>query len=59
MQMFLNALLKALWFVNTTVDFYLNRTDASALEATTFTAMAGAAYPRVCNTHNTHSHLYH
>lgn len=51
MQMFPNALLEALWFVNTTADLYRNPTDASALEDTIFTAMAGAVYPRVCNTH--------
>lgn len=48
MQMFLNALLEALWFVNTTAGPYINHTDASAQEATTFTPMAGAAYHTVC-----------
>lgn len=48
--MFLNALLEALWVVNTTAESYLNRTDASAPKATTSTATAGAAYLTVCDT---------
>ncbi|XP_060716220.1 protein Z, vitamin K-dependent plasma glycoprotein b isoform X2 [Tachysurus vachellii] len=51
-MMFLNALLEALWFVNTTADPYMNHTDASAPEATNFTPMAGAAPLRVCDTYS-------